>query len=83
MNKNKKIVNNVKRILKKGLMKVADLNQVELQNLRHLIGAHETSYQKLNTYAQNCVDPQIKQLFTKSAQDALNTKQKLMTFLNN
>ena len=38
---------------------MADLNQMELQHLRHLIGAHET------------------------AQDALNTKQKLMTFLNN
>ena len=47
-----------------------------------IIGAHETSYQKLNTYASQCVDPQIKQLFTKSAQDALNTKQKLMSFLN-
>ena len=83
MNKTKKIVNNVKRIKKKGMMNVADLTQVELQNLRHLIGASETSYQKLNNYAQNCVDPQIKQLFTKSAQDALNTKQKLMSFLNN
>lgn len=62
---------------------MADLSQVELQNLRHLIGAHETAYQKLNNYSQNCVDPQIKQVFTKSAQDALNTKQKLMTFLNN
>ena len=62
---------------------MADLNQVELQNLRHLIGAHETSYQKLNDYAQNCVDPQIKQLFTKSAQDALNTKQQLMTLILN
>lgn len=61
---------------------MANLTQVELQNLRHLIGAHETSYQKLNTYAAQCVDPQIKQLFTKSAQDALNTKQKLMSFLN-
>lgn len=62
---------------------MADLNQVELQNLRHLIGAHETIYQKLNTYSGQVVDPQIKQIFTKSAQDALNTKQKLMTFLNN
>ena len=60
-----------------------ELNQVELQNLRHLIGAHDTSYQKLNYYASQAVDPQIKQMFTKSAQDALNTKQKLMTFLNN
>ena len=42
-----------------------NLSQVELQNLRHLIGAHETSYQKLNTYASQAVDPQIKQIFTK------------------
>ena len=54
-----------------------------MADLRHLIGAHETSYQKLNTYSAQAVDPQIKQLFAKSAQDALNTKQKLMTFLNN
>ena len=61
---------------------MADLNQSELQNLRHLIGVHETAYQKLNTYSSQVVDPQIKQMFTKSAQDALNTKQKLMSFLN-
>ena len=62
---------------------MADLNQVELQNLRHLIGAHDTSYQKLSTYANQCVDPQIKQIFNKAAQDSLNTKQKLINFLNN
>lgn len=61
---------------------MANLSQAELQHLRHLIGAHETSYQKLNTYDSQAVDPQIKQMFTKSAQDALNTKQKLMSFLN-
>ena len=58
------------------------LNQIELQNLRHLIGTHATCYEKLNTYASQCVDPQIKQMFTKAAQDSLNTKQKLITFLN-
>lgn len=58
------------------------LNQLELQNLRHLIGAHETSCQKLRTYAQQTTDSQVKQLFEKSAQDAMNTKQKLMSFLN-
>ena len=62
---------------------MANLSQVELQNLRHLIGAHETSYQKLNAYSAQVQDGQIKQMFTKSAQDALNTKQKLMSFLNN
>lgn len=61
---------------------MADLNQVELQNLRHLISSSETSYNKLNNYAGQAIDPQIKQVFTKSAQDALNNKQKLMTFLN-
>ena len=61
---------------------MADITQIELQNLRHLIGASETSYQKFNSYAEDCVDPQIKQLFTKSAQDSLNIKQKLMTFLS-
>ena len=60
---------------------MANLSQVELQNLRHLIGSQDTSYQKLTNYANNCVDPQIKQMFTKSAQDSLNTKQKLMSFL--
>ena len=74
---------NKKEIRKERKIKMADLNQMELQHLRHLIGAHETAYQKLNTYSSQAVDPQIKQLFSKSAQDALNTKQKLMTFLNN
>ena len=44
---------------------MADLNEAELQHLRHLIGAHETSYQKLNTYSSQAVDPQIKQIFSK------------------
>ena len=57
------------------------LNEVELQNVRHLIGAHDTSYQKLTSYAENCTDPQIKQMFQQSAQDALDTKQKLLGFL--
>ncbi len=61
---------------------MSNLNQLELQNLRHLIGAHETAYQKLNSYAQQASDPQIKQIFQKSAQDAINTKQKLLSFLS-
>ena len=42
---------------------MANLSQLELQNLRHLISANETYYQKINTYASNAVDPQIKQIF--------------------
>ena len=61
---------------------MANLTQVELQNLRHLIGTHDTTYQKLNTYASQCVDPGIRRMITKAAQDSLNTKQKLLSFLN-
>jgi len=61
---------------------MTQLNQQELQNLRHLIGSHETSAKKLQSYAQQATDPQVKQLFTKSAQDAQNTKQQLMSFLD-
>ena len=61
---------------------MTNLTQIELQNLRHLIETHDTAYQKYNTYASFSVDPQIKQIFTKAAQEALNTKQKLITFLN-
>lgn len=60
---------------------MSQLNQMELQNLRHLIGAHDTAYQKMQAYAQGSSDPQIKSYFEKSAQSAMSTKQKLMTFL--
>ena len=58
------------------------LNKQELQNLRHLIFSHETATQKLEEYAQQSVDPQIKQMFQQSAQSARTTKQKLMSFLH-
>lgn len=61
---------------------MTNLTQQELLNLRHIISNNEISYQKLNTYASQAVDPQIRQMFTKSAQDCLNIKQKLMSFLN-
>lgn len=60
---------------------MSELNQVELQNLRHLIGAHETAYQKMQTYAQQAADPKVKAYFEKSAQGAMSTKQKLISFL--
>jgi hypothetical protein len=61
---------------------MTQLNQQELQNLRHLIGSHETSAKKLDAYAQQSTDPQVKQMFQKSAQDARNTKQQLLSFLS-
>ena len=62
---------------------MANLSQVELQNLRHFILFSSICNTKFTAYSNASVDPQIKQLFTKSAQDSLNTKETLMTFLNN
>ncbi|MTI94405.1 MAG: hypothetical protein FH749_02800 [Firmicutes bacterium] len=61
---------------------MSQLNQLELQNLRHLIGSHDTAAQKLEAYAQSCNDPQIKQMFQQSAQSARSAKQKLVSFLS-
>jgi truncated hemoglobin YjbI len=60
---------------------MSQLNEMELQNLRHLIYSHETSHNKLEQYAQMATDPQVRQMFQQSAQDARSTKQKLMSFL--
>ena len=60
-----------------------DSNQMELQHLRHLIGAHENSLSKIEyLFFSEAVDPSNKATIYKSAQYVL-TKQKLMTFLNN
>jgi len=58
-----------------------NLNLLELQNLRHLIGSHETAEKKLNFYAEQATDPQVRQMFQQSAQSAGQTRQKLMSFL--
>lgn len=60
---------------------MTNLNQLELQHIRHLVGAHGTVANKLEAYAQQCTDPQLKQMLKDDAQDAKNSKQKLMSFL--
>lgn len=58
-----------------------NLNHMELQNLRHLIGAHKNSEKKLNFYAEQCQDPQCKQMFQQAAKSCSQTIQKLTAFL--
>ncbi|QUH26801.1 hypothetical protein [Serpentinicella alkaliphila] len=57
------------------------LNQNELQNLRHLISNHQMVANKLNDYAQQCQDTTIKQMFQQASQSAQKNAQQLMTFL--
>ncbi len=61
---------------------MSQVNQIELQNLRHLIGAHDTAYQKMQVYSQQATDPQVKAYFENAMKDAQNTKQQLLSFLS-
>ncbi|OYP39573.1 hypothetical protein C8E03_12322 [Lachnotalea glycerini] len=60
---------------------MSDISELDLQNLRHLIGGHETAHCKLAAYAEGAEDAQVRQFFQKSAQSAEQTKQQLMQFL--
>lgn len=61
---------------------MSQLNQQELQSLRHIIGSQDTSFAKMQAYAQKSNDPQVRMYFENAAQDAQKTKNKLLTFLN-
>ena len=61
---------------------MANLNKLELQNLRHLIGAHCNTEKKLEFYSEQCTDPVLKDMLKKDAEAAKASKAKLMTFLN-
>ena len=58
-----------------------EISELDLQNLRHLIGGFTTTQCKMQAYAQQAVDPGVKQFFQKAAQSAMESKQQLMQFL--
>ncbi len=60
---------------------MAHLTQIELQNLRELISAHQNVSSKLRTYAQQSTDSHVKGIFEQGANAADNTAQKLISFL--
>lgn len=57
------------------------ISELELQNLRHLIGGFDTTHCKLTEYATQASDKKVKQFFEKGAQSAMENKQQLMKFL--
>lgn len=61
---------------------MTNISELDLQNLRHLIGGFETSSGKMQDYARQAEDPQVKQFFEKGAKSAMDNKQQLMKFLN-
>lgn len=60
---------------------MSNISELELQNLRHLIGGFETTHCKLQEYAKEAEDTKIKQFFEKGAKSAMENKQQLMKFL--
>jgi hypothetical protein len=57
------------------------ISELDLQNLRHLIGGYDTTHCKMQEYAKEATDTQIRQFFEKGAQSAMDNKQQLMQFL--
>lgn len=60
---------------------MSGLSELELQNLRHLIGGYDTTHCKMKEYAAEATDPKIKQFFEKGAKSAMDNKNQLMKFL--
>ncbi|MCD7752323.1 MAG: hypothetical protein LUI10_11430 [Lachnospiraceae bacterium] len=60
---------------------MVQLSELELQNLRHLIGGFETSSGKMKEYAKWADSQDVKQFFEKSAQSAQQNRDALMKFL--
>ena len=54
------------------------ISELDLQNLRHLIGGFDTTHCKMEEYASKATDAQVKQFFQKSAQSAVDCKNQLM-----
>ena len=59
-----------------------DLTELELEHIRQIIFLNENKYQKINIYLSQIQDIQVQQMFNNIAQEALNTKKLLTSFLN-
>ncbi len=60
---------------------MSNISELDLQNLRHLMGGYDTTHCKMQEYAKEATDTKIKQFFEKGAQSAMQNKQQLMKFL--
>lgn len=63
------------------VIQMANLSELDLQNLRHLMGGYDVTHCKLKEYAECATDEKVKQFFEKGAQSAMQNKQQLMEYL--
>lgn len=52
---------------------MSNISELDLQNLRHLIGGFDTTHCKMQAYAQEATDPQIKQFLRKAPEQPWTT----------
>ncbi len=60
---------------------MANLSEVELQHVRHLLQFQESDADKFQTYAQSAQDENVKQFFQKTAQSCNKNRQTILNFL--
>ena len=60
---------------------MANLNQMELSSIREVVSCHITTASKLGAFANQCQDPQIKQMFQQAATESQKSAQKLIQML--
>ncbi|MBH1940243.1 hypothetical protein I5677_04945 [Mobilitalea sibirica] len=60
---------------------MANLNEMELQNVRHLLQFGESDIEKFSNYAQNSQDQSVKQFFQQAASSCEKNKQTILQFL--
>ena len=58
-----------------------NLSQMEFNAIREVTGCHITCANKLNEYAQQCNDSQVKQMFQQAAQNCQKSAQTLSQML--
>lgn len=65
----------------KNTVNLGNINQMELNHIREIASLHQSMVVKYNSFANQCQDPQLKQLFQQSAQDAQTTASNLINSL--
>ena len=50
---------------------MSEISILDLQNLRHLIGGYDTTHCKMQDYASQAQDPEVKKLFQDAADSAM------------
>jgi len=60
---------------------MSNLTQQELSSIREVVTSHQNVATKLDSYAQNVSDPQLRQMFDKGAQDARKNAMDLISMI--